>query len=224
MFIGHFAPALISAAHPKAPRLGLLFAAAQLVDIGFATLLFSGAEAMRVTPGISSMNPMDLYHMPFTHSLLGCALWGLAFGLLVALMLRSTAAGVIAGLVVLSHWFIDWLVHIPDLTLMGSEPKLGLGLWNVPWAAMPLELAFIAAGFWVLARARGGMTRRVWTLLGVLLAVQAFNWFGPQDSEYSAAIPATMLAAYALLIGLAAWADTPRGDRQGPGAPGENLA
>jgi hypothetical protein len=222
MFIGHFAPALVAAAHPKAPRLGLLFAGAQLVDIGFATLLFSGAEAMRVTPGISAMNPMDLYHMPFTHSLLGCALWGLAFGVLVALMLRSSAAGVIAGLVVLSHWFIDWLVHIPDLTLMGSEPKLGLGLWNVPWAAMPLELAFIGGGFWWLARARGGMTQRLWVLLGVLLALQAFNWFGPQDSEYSAAIPATMLAAYAVLIGLAVWADAPRAAPQGTAAPGEN--
>lgn len=215
MFIGHFAPALVAAAHPKAPRLGILFAAAQLVDIGFAALLFSGVEAMRVTPGISAMNPMDLYHMPFTHSLLGSAVWGLAFGLIVALMLRSTAAGVIAGLVVVSHWFVDWLVHIPDLTLWGSEPKLGLGLWNLPWVAMPLELAFIAGGFWWFARARGGMTTRLWTLLGVLLVVQAVNWFGPQDSSYSNAIPATMLAAYAVLIGLAVWADAPRRTQKG---------
>lgn len=214
MFIGHFAPALIAAAHPKAPRLGMLFAAAQLVDIAFAALLFSGAEAMRVTPGISAMNPMDLYHMPFTHSLLGTMVWGLAFGLIIGVMFRSVAAGGIAGLVVISHWFVDWLVHVPDLTLWGSEPKLGLGLWNMPAIAIPLELGFIAVGFWWLARARGGMTRRLWTLLGVLFAVQAINWFGPQETEYSSAIPATMLTVYALLIALAVWADGPRATPQ----------
>lgn len=209
MFIGHYAPALVAAAHPRAPRLGILFAAAQLIDIGFATLLLSGAEAMRVVPGISAMNPMDLYHMPFTHSLLGTAVWATGFGLIVGAMLRSVAGGVIAALVVLSHWFADWLVHIPDLTLWGSGPRLGLALWNQPWIAMPLELALISGGFWWLARSRGGMSRRLWTLLGILLAVQAVNWFGPQDSAYSPAIPATMLTAYSLLIALAVWADAP---------------
>lgn len=212
MFIGHYAPALIAAAHPRAPRLGMLFAAAQLVDIGFAALLFSGAEAMRVVPGISAMNPMDLYHMPFTHSLLGTAVWAVGFGVIVGAILRSAAAGGIAALVVLSHWFADWLVHIPDLTLWGSAPKLGLGLglWNHPGIAMPLELALVGGGFWWLARARGGMSRRLWALLGVLLAVQAANWFGPQDSSYSPAIPATMLAVFALLIAVALWADNAR--------------
>jgi len=42
MFIGHFAPALIAATRPKAAGLGTLFVAAQLVDIGFAALLFPG--------------------------------------------------------------------------------------------------------------------------------------------------------------------------------------
>lgn len=219
MFIGHFAPALVAATHPAAPRLGMLFAAAQLVDIGFAALLFSGAEAMRVVPGFTAMNPMDLHHMPFTHSLLGTALWGLGFGIIVAAMLRSMMAGLIAALVVLSHWFIDWLVHVPDLTLLGSGPRRGLGLWNHPAIAMPLELALIGGAFAWLARARGGMTARLWALLALLLAVQGANWFGPQDSHYSAAIPATMLAVYALLIVAAIWADPrPRGAKGGNSA------
>src|SRR3546814_14274835 len=40
-------------------------------------------RSMRIVPGISAMNPMDLYHMPYTHSLLGAALWAAIFGLLV---------------------------------------------------------------------------------------------------------------------------------------------
>jgi hypothetical protein len=48
-----------------------VFIGAQLVDWAFFALLLTGVEKMRVTPGISVMNPMDLYHMPYTHSLLG---------------------------------------------------------------------------------------------------------------------------------------------------------
>jgi hypothetical protein len=56
VFIGHWAPALAVAARPKAPALGLLFIAAQLVDWAFFGLLLTGMEHMRVTPGISAMN------------------------------------------------------------------------------------------------------------------------------------------------------------------------
>jgi membrane-bound metal-dependent hydrolase YbcI (DUF457 family) len=76
VFIGHWAPALAIAARPKAPALGLLFIAAQLVDWAFFGLLIAGVEHMRVTPGMSVMNPMDLYHMPYTHSLLGSLIFG----------------------------------------------------------------------------------------------------------------------------------------------------
>ena len=145
MFIGHFAPALVAAARPKAAGLGTLFVAAQLVDIGFAALLFPGLEAMRIVPGITAMNPMDLYHMPYTHSLLGALLWATGFGALVGVATKRRAAAIGAALVVLSHWFVDLLVHIPDLTLYGAPPKLGLGLWNHPMIAMPLEILFIGA-------------------------------------------------------------------------------
>lgn len=212
MFIGHFAPALIAATRPKAAGLGTLFVAAQLVDIGFAALLIPGIEAMRLVPGITAMNPMDLYHMPYTHSLLGSLLWAGGFGGLVLVATRRRAAAIGAALVVLSHWFIDLLVHIPDLTLFGSAPKLGLGLWNHPWAAMPLEIAFIAAALYYYARRTRTTTgaRRLWSLAALLALFQVIDWFGPKDEAYSLAIPATMLFAYALLAGAAAWAGAGR--------------
>src|SRR3546814_16175126 len=104
MFVGHFAPALVAATRPHAAGLGTLFVAAQIVDIGFAALLIPGIEAMRIAPGITAMNPMDLYHMPYTHSLLGAALWAALFAALVGFVTRRRAAAVGAGLVVLSHW------------------------------------------------------------------------------------------------------------------------
>lgn len=208
MFIGHFAPALIVAARPKAAGLGTLFVAAQLVDIGFAALLVPGIEAMRIEPGITAMNPMDLHHMPYTHSLLGTAIWAGVFGALVWAATKRREAAIGAALVVVSHWFIDLLVHIPDLTLFGAPPKLGLGLWNHPLVAMPLEALLIGGAFLYYMRRTQAPTgdRRLWMLAALLATVQAVDWFGPKEPVYSLAIPATMLAAYAVLAGTAAWA------------------
>ncbi len=37
----------------------------------------------------------------------------------------------IVGLVVLSHFLLDGLVHVAGLPLVGeNSPKVGLGLWN----------------------------------------------------------------------------------------------
>lgn len=212
MFIGHFAPALVVAARPKAAGLGTLFVAAQLVDIGFAVLLIPGIEAMRIVPGITAMNPMDLYHMPFTHSLLGASLWAAAFGLLVWASTRRRPAAIGAALVVVSHWFVDLFVHIPDLTLFGTPPKLGLGLWNYPAVAMPLEILLIGGAlFWYARRTQAPSGNwRLWILAALLALFQAIDWFGPKEPIYSPAIPATMLTAYAVLALAAAWAGANR--------------
>jgi len=212
MFIGHFAPALIAAARPRAAGLGTLFVAAQLVDIGFAALLIPGIEAMRIVPGITAMNPMDLHHMPYTHSLLGALIWAKIFGVIVWFATKRKEAAIGAALVVVSHWFIDLLVHIPDLTLYGMPPKLGLGLWNHPLIAMPLEILLIGGTFIYYMRRTSAPTGN-WRLciLAVLLAfAQAVDWFGPKEPTYSLAIPATMLFAYSLLAGTAAWAGANR--------------
>ena len=205
MFIGHFAPALVAATHPRAPKLATLFVAAQLVDWGFFALLLTGAEKMRVVPGITAMNPMDLYHMPWTHSLAGSAVWALGFAALVWLARRDRVAAGIAGAVVLSHWLLDLLVHRPDLTLAGSPPKLGLGLWNHPMIAMPLELALTFGALWFfLSRTRGPALPAI-VLGAVLLALQMINWFGPMPTEVTAATSLLAFFAYGLATGVAWW-------------------
>ena len=204
MFVGHFAPALAAAAHPRAPKLATLFVAGQLVDWGFFALLLTGAEKMRVVPGITAMNPMDLYHMPYTHSLVGSAVWALGFAALIWLVRRDLVSAGIAGAVVLSHWLLDLLVHRPDLTLAGSPPKLGLGLWNHPAIEMPLELLLTFGALWVfLSRTRGPALPAI-MLAVVLLALQAVNWFGPVASEVTPGTSYLAFSAYGLAT-LAAW-------------------
>lgn len=214
MFIGHYGVALAAAAHPRAPRLPVLIAASQLVDLGFFTLMLAGVERMRIEPGATAMNPMDLYFMPYTHSLLGSAVWALGFGLLVGAIMRSRVGGLIAGAVVISHWLLDFLTHRPDLGLLGDSDKVGLGLWNHPVAAIPLELALVGIGFALYARAtrpaRPSGRWSLWVFAALLLIMQAIDWFGPKPTRIDATLPLQALAAYGVAIALAWWVGTTR--------------
>ena len=204
MFIGHWAPAMVAATHKDAPSLLILFIAAQLVDWAFFLFLMFGVEGMWVTPGISVMNPMDLHHMPYTHSLLGSVLWAAGFGALVFAFSRNRTAAVITALVVVSHWFLDLIVHVPDLTIAGSPPKMGFGLWNYPAIEMPLELAITFGALWLYARKAKPKSAALLTLAVVMLVLQAINWFGPVEPEVT--LGTSLLALFAFgLVTLAAW-------------------
>ena len=208
MFIGHFAPAFVAAAYPRAPGLGTLFVGAQLVDFGFFGLAMAGVERFRVVPGFTETNALDLYHMPFTHSLLGSAVWAAGFALLIWLATKNRTGAVLAGAVVLSHWLLDWLVHVPDLTLAGGEPKLGLGLWNLPVVAMPLEAGLLFAAFafyWSRTKPTSRWTGWAGAALAALLALfQAINWFGPPPEAANMELMTTALASFTIAA-LAAW-------------------
>ncbi|WP_324616811.1 hypothetical protein [Porphyrobacter sp. CACIAM 03H1] len=179
--------------------------AAQLVDWGFFTLALFGIEAMRVDPGASAMVPFDLYHMPFTHSLLGTAIWAGAFLGVVAIRQRDVRLAVLAGLVVLSHWLLDFLVHVPDLTLDGTPPKLGLGLWNMPWIAMPLELGLTGGALAFYLRRTRGPAGPPLVLAGVMLLFQLVNWFAPHPASAGPFLYIQALVAFGVLTALAAW-------------------
>ncbi len=208
MFIGHFAPAFFAAAlvkKPSGPRLATYFVAAQLVDWAFFAFALVGIEKMRIVPGITRMVPFDLYHMPYTHSLLGTALWGGAFALLVLARSRNAYGAAIAALVVMSHWILDWLTHRSDLTMAGGERTFGLGLWNYPAVAIPLEIGIILAAFLFYIRRTRGPAGPPLILLVVLFAVQAISWFGPEPAAAGPILYITALLAFAILTALAWW-------------------
>jgi hypothetical protein len=224
MFIGHYAPALIAAAHPRAQRLGALFLAAQFVDIVLFSLVLGGIERMRVVPGLTVMNAMDLYDMPYTHSLLGNFAFAAAWAIVTRLLSGDWSAGLIGGTVVLSHWFLDLLVHAPDLTLAGGGMRYGFGLWNKPGVEMSLEIALIGCALafylWRTTPLRDASRLPLSMLVVALSVVQAINWTTPLPSGVIDPVPAsqplTALAAYGLLTGLAIWAGRVRTPRVGP--------
>ena len=69
MFVGHYGPALVGAAAKKTIPLWVLFLAVQLLDVFWSIFVLLGIEKVRIVPGITVANPLDLYYMPYTHSL-----------------------------------------------------------------------------------------------------------------------------------------------------------
>ncbi|MEO1490278.1 MAG: hypothetical protein AAFR88_12710, partial [Pseudomonadota bacterium] len=196
---------IVSAMGPRAPKLGTTFFAAQLIDWAFFGLAIVGVEKVRIDPQATVMVPLDLYYYPFTHSLLASLIWALGFGLLVGFWQRNALAGALSGLVVLSHWVLDWVVHRPDLSLMGSPPYYGLGLWNYPEIAMPLEIGMtLGAYLYYVSRTRGPAAPPL-ILLGFMLVLQAFNWFAPHPEAAGLGLYLQALVAFGVLTAIAAW-------------------
>jgi hypothetical protein len=208
MFVGHYAPAVVVAAHPKAPPAWVLFVAAQFVDYLFFLAVFPGWERAPFDAAAPEALPFAL-DAPFTHSLLGTVGFALVFAGLVAPFApagRKTAWAALSGLVVLSHWFTDWLVHRPDLPLAPGSQPLGLGLWYQPWIAWPLEIGLLAAATWVFARAVPSRTKAAWALTAFMVAVQVISrTLLPPATEITETAPGALIA-YTLFAALAAWA------------------
>lgn len=213
MFIGHYGPAFAARSVRSAPRFATLFVAAQLVDIAFFTFVPLGIEKLRILPGITASNPMDLYYMPWTHSLAGAAVWAVLFAGLVTVLHRRTGSGArtafwLIAAVVLSHWLLDLIVHRPDLTIGGSPPKLGLGLWNDPALERPLEWLVLLGGAALYARARPDVPRwRLFVLLAVMVVLQCVNWFGPPPDNIGPGFWGLALFAYGLCVAGAWWVE-----------------
>jgi hypothetical protein len=207
MFIGHYSAAFAAAALPKAPKLGTLFVAAQLVDFGFFIFVPLGIEHMRIDPAASVMNPLDLYDMPWTHSLLGAFAWAAAFAAVLRITIGNWTVALIGGAVVVSHWLLDLIVHVPDLTLAGSPPKLGLGLWNHPAIAMPLEIGLLlgTAGLYAISTRAIDKPRALFILVAVLLVCQAIHWFGPPPTTVDISLWGLALAVFVIATRLASW-------------------
>jgi membrane-bound metal-dependent hydrolase YbcI (DUF457 family) len=225
MFVGHFG--LAFAAKRLAPRtgLGVLGAASQWVDLLWPVLLLLGVERVRIAPGITAWTPLDFVHYPWTHSLLLSVAWGGALGLAWLAATRDRRGALVVGLLVSSHWLLDFLTHRPDLPLTPwGGAKVGLGLWNHPVATAAVEGAIFAAGVWLYATGTRPIRRSgsigLWSLVAFLLAMAAANQLSVPPGE--TAVAWGTLAMW-LLVAWMAWVDRrrqPTGFVSGAGATG----
>jgi len=197
MFVGHYGISFAAKkAEPSIP-LWVLFVAVQLLDVLWAPFVLLGVERVRIVPGFTRSNPLDLYYMPYTHSLVAALGWSVAAFLVYRFAARTapTRAATIVGVAVFSHWVLDFLVHRPDLPLYDNSAKVGLGLWNFPALALSLEAVLLFGGMWLYFRL-GTARRTAMLVFGVvMLGIQAYVFFGPPPASDNAAAAAA-LASY----------------------------
>ncbi len=217
MFIGHYATAF--AAKSLAPRtsLGVLVAAATLIDLLWPVFLLAGWERVEIEPGITAFTPLNLLYYPYSHSLLAVTGWGVLFGLAYLVWTRYARGAWVAALLVISHWLLDALVHRPDLPLHpGSDVYVGAGLWNSIAGTLLVEGLLFAAGVWLYARTTVPTTRvgryGFWSLIGLLVFLYIGAAFGPPPPSPQA-IAVVGLAGGALGIAWTTWFDRHRRPR-----------
>jgi hypothetical protein len=138
-------------AAPKAPLWTLLVAseALDLLSLGFMT---AGLERQSVSTtdlerGVQVSVPGSV---PWSHGLGMSLVWSVIAAALAFLFYRDRRTSVVIGLLILSHWGLDFIVHPPDLPLLGEgSPTVGLGLWTsgrgLVLSAL-LELVLLAGG------------------------------------------------------------------------------
>ncbi len=118
---GHLAVGL--AAKRAAPRTSLiiLLVASELIDLLCFAFIFAGLER--------SSEQLSLSYIPWSHSLFMAVVWSIAASTIIYVFSRDRRTSIVIGLVVFSHWILDFIAHDPDLPLFfGNSPLVGLGL------------------------------------------------------------------------------------------------
>ena len=197
---GHYSAAFLAkAVEPRVP-LWALALAAQMIDVVWAVLVLVGVEHLRVDPSLAS-NPLDLYDMPYTHSLVGTLVWAALAFVITRRWLGSQRAALVMAATVVAHWVLDFVVHRPDLTLWGAPPKMGLALWDQPVLALVVEIGLLigSAALYVRVQSVPAVGRRaVAVFTTVLVVVQLSTALAPPPLGPSG------VAVTALLLFLAA--------------------
>lgn len=191
MFIGHFSLAL--AAKKAAPKssLGTLMLAAGFVDVLWPFFLLLGWEHVRIDPGNTAVTPLDFYDYPLSHSLVAGIGWAIVFGAIYYAVKRYKRGAVVVALLVISHWFLDFVTHRADLPLLPvGGPKVGLGLWNHLIATLVIEIAMFCGGLWIYMRVTQPKDRighwGLVSLMALLFVMYFANIFGPPPPSVKA--------------------------------------
>ncbi len=210
MFLGHYSVAFAARTQRNKIPLWVLFVAVQLLDLLWAPFAFLGLEKVRIVFGVTATSPLDVYYMPYTHSLIGALVWSTLAAFVYKLMRgakASSSAALIVALAVFSHWILDLIVHRPDLAIYDDTLKVGFGLWNYRGLEFGLEVAILVAGIIIYLKrnvVRSVVRKYSLIIFGVLLIlIQTGNTFvsRPLSSDHAVAI--TALISYTLFTAVA---------------------
>lgn len=130
--IGHFATGF--AARGSAPQVPLLvlLAASETNDILYFVFTTVGLEkpvhtTINFTQGVRYLEAVSA---PWSHGLMMSVLWALLVAWVASLVYRDRRTAGTMGVLVFSHWVLDFFMHSNLPLSFNGSPLLGLGLEN----------------------------------------------------------------------------------------------
>lgn len=188
MFIGHYALAFAGKKFDRLPSLAIMFIAVQLLDLLWPIFVLLGIETFEVEVGNTAMTPLNFISYPYSHSLFAAIIWAVLFSTVYFLFTKNKKGSVLLGLLVCSHWVLDFLTHAPDLQLSPfSSTRVGLGLWNFPVVEIIVEVGLFVTGVYLYFKTVNPKRKiAFWTLIIFFLGMYFMNIYGPPPPSMNA--------------------------------------
>ena len=132
---------------PKIPA-PILVASAYVIDMIWGVFFFAGIEHLPQTDPVTTN--------PWSHGLFMALIWSVIAGLIAMRISRNRRSGIIIGLLVFSHWVVDFISHPMTAAFPGDtglslffdgSPTVGLGLWSTQLGVNIGEYGTLAVGF-----------------------------------------------------------------------------
>jgi len=196
MFFGHLGVGFGAKAVAPRVSIGVLLVAATAIDVLAGLFIAIGLEGAPTESGAG----------PWSHGLFMAGVWTLAAFALLFAVTRDRRSALVVGLLVASHWVLDFISHPmgmgtplpPDLPLLfEGSPKVGLGLYNSVVAALVTDFGLFAAGVAVyLAKTRPldrTGTIAFWVMIAAILASPFIMLLGPVGSVLACFTPLVLL-------------------------------
>jgi len=191
MFIGHYGVGFAAKKWDKKPSLGTYFIACQFMDLLWPVFLLLGIEKVEIVHSNNPFLSLNFISYPYSHSLLGALFWSVLFGAIYFLIRKDMRSSIILGLVVISHWVLDFIVHIPDLQIIPwLSLRVGLGLWNSVVFTVIIEGLIFFIGFYLYLKSTKSKNKRgqigLWSLIIFLSVIYVLNLIGPPPPSVQA--------------------------------------
>jgi len=179
MIAGHYAAALLPAAHKTRGPFWLYLLASQIPEFLWLVLAVVGVEPTLPASILDATFQNISVDMRFSHNLVPALIQAVITGAIVMLFLRSAPAALWCASLVVVAVICDYLVGFSHQIMWYASPEIGLNSYkHFPYAAIGMELAFawICLAYFKWKRQDLDFSPRKWILLYAAFTIGILAW------------------------------------------------